>query len=220
MRHEVGRFVAVATCAVGLALALIAAGPVAARPGKAKPAKGMFLVASPRLMGPMFGRTVILLTQYGPKGAMGLVINRPTEVSIAHAVPDFSESPRSSEKIFIGGPVNRKGLFLLVKAKDEPKGSQHIFDGVYLGRSHDLLKKLIDDGDSDTVFRFYTGYAGFAPGQLDAELARGDWLVKPATADSLFFGNEQLWRNLLPPDPSWSAELLPVDARPVWPSRL
>jgi len=207
MRHEVRRLGIAAACATGLALALIAVAPSAARPTKAKPAKGMFLVASPRLMGPMFARTVILLTRYGEDGAMGLVVNRPTEVSIAHALPDLSESPRSSEKIFIGGPVNRKGLFFLVQAKDEPKGSQHVFDNVHVGRSHDQLKKLIDDGETDTVFRVYSGYAGWAPGQLDAELARGDWLVKPADTDSVFFEDEQLWRNLSPPDPSWSAEL-------------
>jgi len=196
--------------AAGLVLAFLAAAPLelrAARPARAKPAKGMFLVASSRMMDPNFARTVILLTKYGPDGAVGLVINRPTKVSISHAVPEFSELSRSGEKIWVGGPVARNGLFFLVQTKGEPKESLRVLGDVYLSRSHDLLKELVGDGESGTVFRVYTGYAGWAPGQLDAELARGDWLVKPADSDSVFFEDEQLWRNLLPPDPSWSAEL-------------
>ena len=59
----------------------------------------------------------------------------------------------------------------------------------------------------DASFRVYVGHAGWGPGQLDAELARGDWLVTPADADSLFVDVEQLWRHLQPPDPTWTAEL-------------
>ena len=204
MRHEVRRFGIAAAFAVGLALALIAAEPFAARPTKAKPAKGMFLVASSRMMDPNFARTVILLTKYGPDGAMGIVVNRPTDVSIAHAVPDLAGFSRSGEGIYFGGPVTPNGLFLLVKMKGKPE-AQQVLDDVYLGRSRALLKDLIDK--TDAVFRVYTGYAGWAPGQLDAELARGDWLVKRADSGSVFFDDGQLWRNLLPPDPSWSAEL-------------
>lgn len=177
----------------------------AARPPERKPAKGKFLIASPRMMDPRFARTVILLTGYGPDGAMGIVVNRPTEVSIAHAVPEFSELSRSSERIYYGGPVAPQGLFLLVKMKGKPGEAQQVLDDVYLDRSRAMLKQLIDE--PDTVFRVYTGYAGWASGQLDAELARGDWVIKPADADSVFLEDEQLWRNLLPPDPSWSAEL-------------
>ena len=197
------------TFAIGLALALLATTPFAARPTKKKPAKGMFLVASPRMMDPNFSRTVILLTTYSPDGAMGLVVNRSTNVSIAQALPEFSRFPGSSEAVFFGGPVTPNGLFMLVRTGVKLDRTQQILDDVYLGRNQVLLKELIDDPDSDRVYRVYAGYAGWRPGQLEVELARGDWIIRRADADSLFAENGQLWRNLLPPDPSWSAELRP-----------
>ncbi len=210
MGHEVrGRFGIGLAVAVGLVLAVMTAAAfeprAARRPAGTAPAPGRFLIASPRLLDPNFVRTVVLLTHYGPEGAMGLVINRPSEVSIAHAVPELSEFSRSSEKLFLGGPVARKDLFLLVQAGDQPKRSSHVFGDVYLGRHRDVLQEVIGERESDTSFRVYAGYTGWGPGQLDAELARGDWLVKPADADSVFFDEEKLWQRLLPPDPSRSA---------------
>ena len=66
---------------------------------------------------------------------------------------------------------------------------------------------LVGDDKSDASFRVYVGHAGGGPGQLDAELARGDWLVRPADTDSVFFDIERLWQQLQPPDPAWTAEL-------------
>jgi putative transcriptional regulator len=195
---------------IGSTLALVAAAPLAVRadrPANAKPARGTFLIASPRMLDPNFAKTVVLLTRYGPDGTMGVVVNRPTDVAIGHVVPRFSDLARSNEKIFVGGPVRRNGLYMLVRTKEKPKDSQHVFDDVYLSGSQDVLKGVIGDGKSGANFRVYVGHAGWGPGQLDAELARGDWLVTPADADSLFVDVERLWRNLQPPDPTWTAEL-------------
>ena len=223
MRHETSgpassRIGVVAAIVVGLTLALVAAVPFAARaarPAKAKPAKGTFLVASPRLLDPNFAKTVVLLTRYGPDGAMGIVVNRASSVAIGHVVPELSGLARSNEKIYVGGPVGRNGLYLLVQTKEKPKISQHVFDDVYLSGSHDVLKGVIGDDESDSSFRVYVGHAGWGPGQLDAELARGDWLVRPADTDSVFFDIERLWRQLQPPDPAWTAELWLGEDPPV-----
>lgn len=199
-----------AAFAVGLTLALVAAAPFAVRaagPTKARPAQGRFLVASPRLIDPNFARTIVLLTKYGPEGAMGFVVNHPTDVSIADVVPEYSEMSRSNEKVYVGGPVRPHGLLFFVRTQERPKGSQHIFEDVYLSGNLELLEKLVDGGKSDTSFRVYAGYAGWAAGQLEAEIARGDWLVKSADADSLFLDDEKLWRRFQTPDPTWSADL-------------
>jgi putative transcriptional regulator len=189
----------------GCALALAAMMAVGADAGRvySKPAKGLLLIASPRLRDPNFTRTVVLLTDYGPGGAMGFVINRPTDVAISHAVPELIDLSRADEKVFIGGPVRGSELWVLVRSRSQPERAHHVFDDVYLtGSGGSRLKEIVD---GDGAFRVLAGHAGWGPGQLDAEVARGDWLIKSADAESIFGDGPP--RQRPPTDPAWSAEL-------------
>ena len=160
-----------------------------------RPQRGMFLLAGPRLADPRFARTVVLLLQYDETGALGLVINRPTQLSLqdALAVP----IPGSDvHRIFSGGPVEHRRLIALLRSPSADKDAQHVLGDVYASASLDVLRRMLDrDGHAADV-RTYVGYAGWSPGQLDAELARGDWIVTPADAASIFD---------TPPDEVWQA---------------
>lgn len=166
--------------------------------GAGDPAKGKLLVARRGMADPNFAETVILLLDYDEEGAMGLVVNLPTKLGVAAALPNLESMARTQQIVYIGGPVALSQMLLLVRATRMPEDSLHIFDDVYLSSSTALLDRLGRDGDEAPPFRVFAGHAGWSPGQLDAEVARGDWLVLPAEPDWVF--NEapgELWMELI-----------------------
>ena len=150
------------------------------------PAKGHLLIASRNLRDPNFAETVLLLLSYGPRGAMGIVINRPTNVQLATALPNLAELRGRTDRLFAGGPVGVNAMLLLVRARKQPPSSEQIFGDVYAsGRLRTLRQALGKKGKTERV-RAYAGYAGWGPGQLDQEIGRGDWYVTAADAATVF----------------------------------
>ncbi|HEY8514706.1 MAG TPA: YqgE/AlgH family protein [Candidatus Binatia bacterium] len=179
-----------------LAASLAAAAPeVEPRPTLAR---GKLLVANERLVDPNFRETVVLLLEYDADGALGVVINRPTDVKLALLLPDVEELRERSETVFLGGPVGRDRMLLLVRTGgDAPEESQRIFDDVFVTASLDVLRRVIRDPGPRDRFRAFVGFAGWAPRQLDDEIARGDWSVVPGDARPVFDGNpNEVWREL------------------------
>ena len=155
-----------------------------ARPGY-RPWRGMFLLAAPRLADPRFARTVVLLLEYDGTGALGLVVNRPTRLLLRDALA--APLPGSGGRIvFSGGPVEHRRLIALLRSPDAVEDAQHVFGDVYASGSIDALRRMLERDASAADVHTYLGYAGWSPGQLDAELARGDWIVTPADAASIF----------------------------------
>jgi putative transcriptional regulator len=146
-------------------------------------AKGKFLVASRSLRDPNFAETVILLVDYDAGGALGVVVNRPTEVALIEALPEVGELRRRKDVVYLGGPVARDRMLLLVRAREQPPQSLRVFDRVFASGSLDALRKSMARGDA---IRAYAGYTGWGPGQLDMEVARGDWFIGPADSDAVF----------------------------------
>ena len=159
--------------------------PPAQRPATMQPAKGRFLVAVRELRDPNFAQTVILLTKYGEDGAMGLIVNRPTNIRLG-GVLELEGVEKRPETIFIGGPVERSAVLLLARSETPPEKSESIFGDVYLSANRALLEKYIAGPAGDERFRLYSGYSGWAAGQLDFEMERGSWHVFPADADTVF----------------------------------
>src|SRR5262245_15157941 len=93
---------------------------------KAQLAPGTFLVASRNLIDPNFSQTVILLIQYNDDGALGVVINRPTDVAIAKLLPEFKNRTKQKDLVYLGGPVDPRQMVLLARAKHQPKGSERV----------------------------------------------------------------------------------------------
>lgn len=161
-------------------------------------AKGKFLVASRRLTDPNFSQTVVLLIDYGPDGAMGLVINRPSTVKLSKVFPDVKELKQRKDTIFVGGPVAVNQMLMLIRSAQAPEASTPVIDNVYISSSWKVLERLIKNATASPRFRLFAGYAGWAPNQLDFERTRGDWHVLKADADSVFaLDPKTLWQELI-----------------------
>ena len=162
-----------------------------------RPGRGMFLLAAPRLRDPRFAQTVVLLLEYDRTGALGLVINRPTEASLQDVLA--TPLPNSEgHAVFAGGPVELRRLIALLRSPVAVDGAERLFGDVHASGSMDTLRRMLErDGHAADVHA-YLGYAGWAPGQLDAEIARGDWIVAPADAQSVFDTPPvDVWPNLM-----------------------
>jgi len=154
-------------------------------PGKShtRLARGRFLVANRSLRDPTFVETVVLLVDYDDHGALGVVVNRPTDVPLVAALPEVKELKKRKDTVFLGGPVARDRMVLLLRADAAPPESIEVFERVYATGSLSALRHSIGHGEA---VRAYAGYAGWGPGQLDAEVARGDWLIGPADSKAIF----------------------------------
>ena len=160
------------------------------------PAQGKLLVATELVEGELFAETVVLLLFYDETGAFGLVVNRPTDVRPDELLADEEGIANYDGTLFWGGPVQMDSLRALLRTDEPPEEAEKILDSVYLVSLEDALQQ----GPTDPArLRLYIGYAGWAPGQLDYELARGSWRVVPAT-DELVFAEapRELWKQLAP----------------------
>jgi putative transcriptional regulator len=161
-------------------------------------AKGKFLVASRELIDLNFSQTVVLLIEYGPNGAMGLIINQPTEVRLKDVLPDLKEPTYQGDNLFIGGPVARNQLLVLLRSDREIEGAYNVFEDVYASTSRAVLEEMVSHSGAGERFRVYAGYAGWAPGQLDQEFSRGDWHVIRADKETVFEKEpSQIWTELI-----------------------
>lgn len=160
--------------------------------------KGVFLIASEKLIDPNFSQTVVLLIDYDQSGALGLIVNRPSGIPLSQALPELEILEKRQDTVFFGGPVGRNQLFLLVRSSLSPPDASLVVEDVYASVSLETLRRLMSDGDPEPVFHAHAGYSGWGPGQLDNEVLRGDWYVTPADALTIFDQPaEEIWPNLI-----------------------
>jgi len=157
-----------------------------------QPLAGQLLVASPSMADPRFAHTVIYMVAHDGGGAMGLVLNRELgEGSLKALLQGFGVKNADADglaRLQYGGPVEPARGFVLHSADYSGRGTRLIGDGVALSTGFDVLKALAS-GEGPQRRRFYLGYAGWGPGQLEGELAHEDWLTAPADP-SLIFGDD------------------------------
>ncbi len=161
---------------------------------------GKLLVASRQLQDPNFRQTVVLIVDYGRRtGAVGLIINRPSEIALESVLPGVEGEPAElAEPVFIGGPVEPARFSLLLQAASEPESAERVFADVYLSHSRELLERLVSAPEESDTYRAYAGYAGWAPGQLEAELAVGGWHLVDGRPTHLFeLPVDQIWSRLI-----------------------
>lgn len=157
--------------------------------------RGQLLVASPTLADPNFERTVVLIAEHSDEGAMGLVLNRPSETPVADAVPDLAELVIDDEPIRIGGPVQVQAVAVLAEFEDTGRAAALVFDDVGLVAAREDVEQLPGETRRACVF---AGYAGWGPGQLEGELEREDWIIEPALREDLFDTEaDELWSAVL-----------------------
>jgi putative transcriptional regulator len=160
---------------------------------------GKFLVASEKIRDPRFAKTIILLVNYSSRGAVGLIINRPTGTKLLHVLPNVKGIQKAPDNVYFGGPVAFNQITMIIQSSSEPEESIKIFDDIYISGSLNLLERIIKNRKPDQRFRFYSGYAGWAPGQLESEIARNDWSILKGDPDILFDKvPDKIWPRLVP----------------------
>jgi putative transcriptional regulator len=155
--------------------------------------RGQLLIAGPALVDPNFQRTVVLVVEHSDEGALGLVLNRPSQTTVGEAVSELDELVGAEEPLFIGGPVQQSALIVLAEFEDAARAAVVAFAdvGVLGGEDH-------EDPPPTRRGRAFAGHAGWGPGQLDGELERGDWILEPARAEDAFSeAPDGLWGSVL-----------------------
>ena len=156
--------------------------------------RGHLLVASPTLLDPNFRRTVVLVTEHNEDGAAGLVLNRPSLVQVAAAVPDLESLVDEAEQVWVGGPVQPEAVLVLGEFVDPDDAAVPLFDSLGFP-SLDEPEEIVP---ATTRRRVFAGYAGWGAGQLEEEIANEDWILEEALADDAFTEEpDELWRDVL-----------------------
>ena len=157
---------------------------------------GVFLVATPALFDPNFRHSVVLVTQALDGSSVGFIVNRPGRRSLAEILPDNNVMKRFTEPLYFGGPVESAGLFAVFRAKENPHGALRVLGDVSFAVDPAVVE-IVLRAPLERV-RFFNGYAGWAPGQLAAEVERGGWYVLNADADTVFRKDmDKLWEELV-----------------------
>jgi putative transcriptional regulator len=176
-------------------------------------ARGQLLIAGPTLLDPNFWRTVVLVVEHTEEGALGLVLNRPSETTVADAVPQLADLVDLDDRLYIGGPVQPSAVIVLAEFEDPGDAALLAFDDVGVLGTGNAPEEMVA---GVRIGRPFVGHAGWGPGQLDAELERGDWIVEAAQLEDPFTAEpHDLWSTVLtrkggsyalvarmPPDPS------------------
>ncbi len=160
--------------------------------------KGILLIATPALKDPNFRQSVILLCEHSEQGALGVVVNRPTEINITEVLPQVPILEGQQHRVFTGGPVQKNSLLILYRVPEEPSDTHHVVDGVYLGGNVETLERILEQPSTNESFRAFMGYSGWAPGQLENEMNSGSWLTMPADPVFVFEKDPSLlWHDII-----------------------
>jgi putative transcriptional regulator len=181
---------------------------------------GDLLVATPSLLDPNFARTVVLILDIDENGALGVVLNRPSDVPVREILPDWTDVTGNPDVLFQGGPVSTDSALAVGASMTfdtdpsvEPVGFRRLYDDVGIV---DLDTPTEIVAPALTGMRIFAGYAGWGDDQLQAEIAEGSWYVVPSIAADLF-GTDPLglWRRVLRRQPG---ELAWVSTQPLDPT--
>lgn len=159
-----------------------------------KSLRGQLLISSGGLHDPNFRHTVVLIGEHNTDGALGVVLNRALDVTVEHAVPELAALVPEGEPLYQGGPVHASSPVLLADFVDAASADILIFGSV------GFLVADVPKGVEASIVRarVFAGYAGWAPGQLEAEMEEGSWITDPATEEDVFTTNpDLLWSRVL-----------------------
>ncbi len=162
---------------------------------KVKPEVGKLLISEPFGGDVFFRRSVVLIIEYNEEGTVGLILNK----QVANKIDFFSKEFKEYQKnVFLGGPVSPGNLFFLHKFGDSIPGSVKIADNLYWGGSSEIIKILLSAGKlTDENFKFFVGYSGWQPKQLEEELEKNYWLVLDINNQNILDHKTDLWRNTI-----------------------
>lgn len=156
--------------------------------------QGKLLIAGPTLWDPNFRRTVLLIGHHDDEGAVGVILNRATETTVAEAVPPLGVLVPDDEPVFLGGPVQPDAAVVVADFVDPSVADFLAFDTI------GFLPSETYPGVEGAVrrARVFAGYAGWGPGQLEAEIDEDSWVVEPARPSDVFSADpSRLWEEVL-----------------------
>jgi putative transcriptional regulator len=133
---------------------------------------------------------VLVMNNLGP-APVGIIVNRPTHFTVAELFPEFKRLASRHDKVYFGGPVETDTVWFLVRTNKPPAHAVRAFEGVYVSASRDLLFQLLGRSKPMDGLRIFIGHSGWAPGQLETEIGRGDWAMKRADPDAIFRGKSE-----------------------------
>jgi putative transcriptional regulator len=152
----------------------------------------ILLVAQGVVEDPNFGGSIVVVMNNLAPAPVGIIINRPTPIPVSHLFPKLKGLAQVKARVYFGGPVELDSVWFLLRADSAPKGAVRVCDGVYVSSSRKLLLELLGRRQPMQGLRVFLGHAGWAPGQLQAEIEGGAWAPKRADATSIFNPEPQL----------------------------
>jgi putative transcriptional regulator len=169
----------------------------------AKSLTAILLTARGELPDSNFADSVVLVMNNLGPAPVGIIINRPMPVPVSQLLPDLKQLAQVRDKVYFGGPVAFGSVWFLFRAPKPPEHAIQACDGVYLSADRKLLLELLGRDKPMDGLRIFVGHAGWAPGQLEAEIAHGDWTLKRANPEAIFNGKSQHpWPSSQAPKPS------------------
>jgi putative transcriptional regulator len=163
----------------------------------AQPESGDILLSEPFLDDPYFGRKVVLLCEHNDEGSFGFVLNNFIDIDVDEVM---EELPKLNARISVGGPVKNGNLYYLHTRGDIPE-SIPVVEGVCMGGDFDLIKKMLRQGELTAEdIRFFIGYSGWSPSQLDHEIQSRSWFVCKGHRQDIMRtdeDNEVFWKRLV-----------------------
>jgi putative transcriptional regulator len=161
-----------------------------------QPGRGVLLVAGTQIRDPRFMESVILLLSAGPGGSVGLILNKPTATKVSSRFGGIGSMSRDAP-LFFGGPVGGHELLMLRREDKAPADWAAVVDRVFVTNSRIAMMDALMTARTAEDVRVYAGYAGWAAGQLEWEIRRGDWYLLPADAALIFRRDTtKLWPEL------------------------
>ena len=140
---------------------------------------------------------MIFVTHFSSRGATGIAINRPANIPMKEAFPSVKELKNIEESIFLGGPVRTDGIFVLMKTERPHAGMREVVENIYFTVGLNAVIHGLPKSVEGEATRAYAGYSGWAPGQLQAEIDRGDWIIVEADPSIIFDKNpDTIWKQL------------------------
>jgi putative transcriptional regulator len=163
---------------------------------KIKPEKGRLLISEPFLPDPNFERTVVLLCDHNEEGSFGFVLNKPSILKVSEVM---EEALNLDEVVYVGGPVQQDTLHFIHR-NINIENANGILEGISWGGSFESLVLLMQTHQiSQANIRFFLGYSGWGPGQLEKELEEDSWIVCDYVSDKFLFETEPtlMWKKAL-----------------------
>jgi putative transcriptional regulator len=159
--------------------------------------RGQLLIAGPTLQDPNFVRTVVLVGEHNDEGALGVVLNRPSDTTVGEAVPDLEDLTGAEDPVHVGGPVQPSAVLVLAEYLVPAEAPQLVTGDVGFLALEDEDEALPEHAPLRRA-RVFAGYAGWGPGQLESELERDDWIIVESVTDDVFDENAAtLWSRVL-----------------------